>query len=392
MCLTCGFHSMRQGPISPKGESIRKAFLTGRVGEEMNLPPRVWKGEDKVNFSKIRGVGFNFFKTMEELVDRFNRRIDYLRISVTDRCNLRCIYCMPECGIINKPQEELLSFEEIAEIVKASVQLGIDKIRLTGGEPLVRKNIVSLVKSLSSIDGIKDISMTTNGVLLKEYAPELKKAGLKRLNVSLDSLRQDRYKFITRQGNLEDVLEGIRESLGVGFSPVKINVLLLDGINKDEIADFLRLSIENPIHVRFLEFMPVCNSDFFKVDKPLLGKEVMDAAKKFSAVEEADNYGGGPARAYKFKNSLATFGIISPISEKFCASCNRLRLTSDGFLKACLHSDLKVNLRNPLRKGIDREALVNLIKSAVKIKPWEHSLGKDGPQGKEEFSMCQIGG
>ena len=323
------------------------------------------------------------------LIDSYGRKIDYLRISVTDRCNLRCIYCMPECGIINKPHSEILTLEEIIQIVKACVPLGIDKIRLTGGEPLLRKNLVGLINSLNNIDGIKDISMTTNGILLKGRATELKKAGLNRINVSLNSLRQDRYRFITRQGSLGDVLEGIRETLDAGFSPIKINVLLLDGINEDEIADFLRLTFENSLCVRFLEFMPV--NSFYRMENFVSCKAVLDIAKRFCEVEGVAVLGHGPAMVYKFKNALGTFGMITPISNKFCTSCNRLRLTSDGFLKVCLHSDLKVNLRGPLRKGANREELINLIKSATLMKPKEHSLDKD-ETGAEEFSMCQIGG
>lgn len=325
------------------------------------------------------------------LIDKYNRKIDYLRISVTDRCNLRCIYCMPESGIIHKPHQELLSFEEIIKIVEACVFLGIDKIRLTGGEPLVRKGLVNLISALNKIEGIRDIAMTTNGILLKEYAVELKKAGLKRINISLDSLNKARYKFISRQGNLGDVWEGIREALRLGFSPLKINILLLDDTGLDEIANFLRLTIEYPVCVRFLEFMPV--NSFYRMGNFVSGSNVLDVAKKFYEVEETFVLGDGPAINYKFKNALGSFGLILPLSNKFCATCNRLRLTSDGFLKLCLHSKLGVNLRHPLRKGAILEELINLIKQAVYMKPQEHSLDKDKTINQpEEFSMCQIGG
>lgn len=326
---------------------------------------------------------------MYKLIDKFDRTIDYLRISVTDRCNLRCIYCMPSCGIISKPHEDLLSFEEITRVVRAAACLGIDKIRLTGGEPLVRKGLVGLVRSLNKIDGIKDISMTTNGVLLKEYASELKEAGLRRINVSLDSLKEDRYRAITRHGLLDDVLDGINESLKVGFSPVKINALLLDDVDDNEIGRFLRLTIENEISVRFLEFMPV--NSFYRPTNFVSSKAVMDAAKRFDIVEETEVLGEGPAKAYKFKNALGTFGLISPMSDKFCANCNRLRLTSDGFLKPCLHSNMKVDLRASLRSGRGMDEIVKLIKLAADIKPREHHLDRDRPKDPE-FSMCQIGG
>ncbi|MCM8778532.1 MAG: GTP 3',8-cyclase MoaA [Candidatus Omnitrophica bacterium] len=324
------------------------------------------------------------------LVDAYNRKIDYLRISVTDRCNLRCIYCMPETGIINKPHEELLSFEEIVEIVKAAVELGIDKIRLTGGEPLVRKGLVNLISSLNKIEGIKDISLTTNGILLKEYAFSLKEAGLKRLNISLNSLKPERYRSITRKGRLEDVLEAIKVSLRAGFSPLKTNFLLLSGINEDEILDFLRITLENPLCVRFLEFMPV-NSFYQQKDSILAGK-ILEIAKRFGEIEETEVFGFGPAKTFKFKNALGSFGIISPLSDKFCGNCNRLRLTSDGFLKVCLHSDIGVNLKGSLRRGVNQREIINLIRRAVYLKPKEHSLDRKGIQTQEEFSMCQIGG
>lgn len=296
---------------------------------------------------------------------------------------------MPARGIASRPREELLSFEEIIKIVKAAARLGIENIRLTGGEPLMRKGLAGLVASLNKIDGIKDISLTTNGVLLKEHARSLREAGLKRLNVSLDSLKPDRYQWITRKGYLDDILEGINEAFDVGFSLIKINVLLLDEATRCEIPDFLRLTLENPIHVRFLEFMPV--SFFHTTGEFIYGKEVLEAAKKFGDMEETDVFGNGPAKAYKFKRALGTFGVINPISDKFCASCNRLRLTSDGFLKSCLHSDIKVDLRGHLRKGADEKELIGLIRSAARIKPREHSM--DGPVARPlEYSMCQIGG
>lgn len=328
---------------------------------------------------------------MDNLIDRFNRKIDYLRISVTDRCNLRCIYCMPEQGIIHKSHKELLSFEEIAKIVRIGVFLGIDKIRLTGGEPLMRKDLTELVKILAHIEGIKDISMTTNGVLLKDYIWQLKDAGLKRINISLDTLREDRYKSITRLGKLKEVMEGIELALEVGFSQIKINVLLLGGINDDEIVEFLKLTVENPIQVRFLEFMPIKNNEFWDEKNFVSCREVMDICSKFRPIESLNLYGNGPAKYFRIKDAMGTFGFIAPISGKFCSSCNRLRLTSDGFLKGCLHSDLKINLRDPLRRGLDEQGLIQIIKSVVATRPKEHSLDKN-PIEASDYLMCQIGG
>lgn len=325
------------------------------------------------------------------LVDQFNRKIDYLRISVTDRCNLRCIYCMPKQGIVNKLPQELLTFEEIARIVKIAISLGIDKIRLTGGEPLVRKDIVKLVRILSGLQGIKDISLTTNAISLKDFALQLKDAGLQRLNISLDTLCPDKYKNITRTGNLEDVLDGIDSALKAGFNPLKINVLLLSGINLDEIKEFLRLTLENPLHVRFLEFMPLKNNQFLFERNFVSCKEVIDASLCFGEIESVNLYGNGPAKYFRIKNALGTFGIIAPLSQKFCFNCNRLRLTSDGFLKGCLHSDSRVNLKEYLRQNQDDKGLVELIKLAVFSKPKEHLLDEN-PVGTSDFLMCQIGG
>ena len=298
---------------------------------------------------------------------------------------------MPHTGIINKPHEELLTFEEIVKIVRTAASLGISKIRLTGGEPLVRKGIINLIKSLSGIQGIEDISMTTNGILLNEYALELKKAGIKRLNISLDSLAGDRYKDITRFGDLKVVKEGIKKAAIAGFSPLKINVLLLSGTDEKEINNFLRLTKESSIHVRFLELMPVGNYNFYKKDDFLSCKEVMDVCSKFAPLEEANLYGNGPAQTFRFRGALGTFGFIASMTNKFCFSCNRLRLTSDGFLKGCLHSDRKVNLRDPLREGIAEEELIHLIKLTVSTKPKEHALNENTLQFSE-YLMCQIGG
>lgn len=326
------------------------------------------------------------------LIDNFNRRIDYLRISVTDRCNLRCKYCMPACGITNKLHSKLLSFEEIAKIVKMGISLGIDKIRLTGGEPLVRKDIVDLVKILASIEGLKDISMTTNGTLLKHCALQLKKAGLKRLNISLDSLQEEKYRDITRGGELKDVKEAIELSLEAGFHPLKINTLLLAGINDDEIIDFLRLTEELPLHVRFLEFMPTKHNQFWDAGENFMSyKDVVDISYRLGPVESIAVHGNGPAKNFRIKDARGTFGFIAPMSASFCSNCNRLRLTSDGFLKACLHSELKINLRDPIRRGMDERGLIELIELAVNTKPKEHTLSED-PISSSEYLMCQIGG
>ena len=326
------------------------------------------------------------------LIDNFNRRIDYLRVSVTDRCNLRCKYCMPACGINNKLHSDLLSFEEIAKIVRIGVSLGVDKVRLTGGEPLVRKDIVKLIEILSKIDGLNDISMTTNGTLLKHNVEQLKKAGLKRLNISLDTLKEEKYRDVTRGGELKDVKDAIRFCLEAGFSPLKINMLLLAGINDDEIIDFLKLTIDLPVHVRFLEFMPTKHNKFWHTREDFIScKDVMDVSHGLGPVESIDVYGNGPAKNFRIRHARGTFGFIAPLSESFCSSCNRLRLTSDGFLKGCLHSDLKINLKDPIRRGMDEKDLIGLINLVAGTKPKEHILSEN-PISSSEYLMCQIGG
>ncbi|NQT46263.1 MAG: GTP 3',8-cyclase MoaA [Candidatus Omnitrophica bacterium] len=328
---------------------------------------------------------------MGKLIDKYNRRVDYLRISVTDRCNLRCVYCLPGCGIDNKSHDDLLTFEEIVRIAGIAAQMGINKVRLTGGEPLVRKNLAVLVKMVAEIEGIDEISMTTNGILLKDYAHQLKRAGLKRVNVSLDTLRGDRFKDVTRFGELRDAMEGIEAALDAGLHPVKINVLLLAGVNDDEITDFLRLTIDRPLHVRFLEFMPITGNEFWSEKRFLSCKEAMDICNRFGRVESANVSGNGPARNFRIENASGTFGFIAALTDKFCSACNRLRLTSDGHLKGCLHSDLKVNLRDPLRNGADEGILKHLIRLVVDTKPREHSLTGDFVEASE-YLMSQIGG
>lgn len=319
---------------------------------------------------------------MNKLVDRFGRHIDYLRISVTDRCNLRCIYCMPKEGIRHVPVEDVLTYEEIIKIVSVCSSLGITKIRITGGEPLVRKDVIKLVSDIAGLNAIEDLSMTTNGVLLKDYARELKSVGLIRVNISLDTLDRNRFKYITGSAYLDRVLGGIREAVEVGLIPVKINMLLLDNKSIEEVKDFIKLTIEDPIHVRFLEFMPVGGLQGYRVS----AEDVM-----IDNVESIKIYGNGPAKYFRLKGAVGTIGFIRPLSEKFCSSCNRLRLTSRGVLKGCLHSDTGINLKEPLRRGCRREELAQLIKISVQSKPKEHHLGEK-PLDILECSMCQIGG
>lgn len=322
---------------------------------------------------------------MKRLTDRFGRNIDYLRVSVTDRCNLRCLYCIPKEGVKLVPGHEILNYEEILRIIKVFSELGIKKIRITGGEPLVRKDVIKLVENIKNLNVIEDLSMTTNGILLCDYARDLKKAGLNRINISLDTLDPERFCDLTGFSQLDNVLLGIRQAVKEELTPVKVNAILLDKKSKSEINEFVRLTVEDPIHVRFLEFMPVAhrNEQFFFTEDIL--EEICPG------MEQVFVCGNGPAKYYKLKGAVGTVGFIRPITKKFCSSCNRLRLTSRGMIKSCLHSDVGINLKEPLRRGCSDKTLAELIRTAVQLKPKEHNLS-EVPLGTLENSMCQIGG
>ncbi len=323
---------------------------------------------------------------MPELVDKFNRKIDYLRISVTDRCNLRCIYCMPGEGIEFKSHQDILTYEEITIFARHAVQAGISKIRLTGGEPLVRRDIVKLIEYLSSIPDLKDMSLTTNGVLLVEFLSDLVKAGLKRINISIDSLDDSIYQHITRVGDVNRVKKGLESALRAGLNPVKVNVVVLKGIN-DDLKDFVKLTFDLPAHVRFIEYMPF--SENIKSDFFVSCETMRKSLKNYGILEEASlPQGAGPARYFKIKGALGTLGFISPMSNHFCAECNRLRLTADGRLRTCLFSDEEIDLRDYLRGEATAQEIEKLIRETLSRKPKDHLVHQ------KEFirRMYQIGG
>lgn len=326
---------------------------------------------------------------MTGLSDFFQRPINYLRISVTDRCNLRCVYCMPEGGISLLGRSDILTFEEIQAVAQAAAELGISKVRLTGGEPLARVSLPDLVRMLDQIGGIDDIALTTNGILLARYARDLKAAGLRRVNISLDSLRPERFQRITRGGRLEDVLKGIEAAREVGLSPIKINVVVMKGVNDDELLDFAHKTLEQDWNVRFIELMSIGQnheSDTWFV--PV--SEVMERLKSLGDLEpHSSTAGNGPARYFRLPGAKGTLGFISPVSEHFCIHCNRLRLTADGKLRPCLLSDEEIDLRASLRRGASPEELKALIQEAVAAKPAGHHLGTGSPQKR---NMVQIGG
>ena len=327
---------------------------------------------------------------MTGLSDSFQRPINYLRISVTDRCNLRCIYCMPAEGVSLMSHNDILSYEEIYTVVKAAVELGINKVRLTGGEPLVRAGLPELVQLLASIDAIDDISLTTNGALLAHHAAELKKAGLQRVNISLDTLKPDRFKHITRCGNLADTLEGIEVARAVGLNPVKINVVVMSGINDDELTDFATKTVSEGWHVRFIELMPLNG------DEPVTSKlvSVSDMRRRIESLGKLEpclvSVGNGPAKYFRLPDATGTIGFITPVTEHFCYHCNRLRLTADGRLRPCLLSEEEIDLREPLRHGASAAELKDLIEEAIARKPLGHHLAEGSVPRGRPFS--QVGG
>jgi len=328
---------------------------------------------------------------MTGLSDSFHRPINYLRISVTDRCNLRCVYCMPAEGVSLVSHNDILTYEEIYIIARAAAELGINKIRLTGGEPLIRSGLPKLIEMLAQIDGIDDISLTTNGTLLGGYAAELKQAGLRRVNVSLDTLKPDRFRLITRHANnLGEVLEGIEVARAVGLKPVKLNMVVMAGINDDELLDFAAKTITEEWHVRFIELMPFVGEGT-AVPRFVSASEMRQRLEPMGELEPClPSMGNGPAKYFRFPKAKGAIGFITPVSEHFCFQCNRMRLTADGRLRPCLLSDYEVDLKQPLRSGISSSGLGELFKQAVANKPQRHQLAEGSVPKDRPFS--QVGG
>jgi cyclic pyranopterin phosphate synthase len=327
---------------------------------------------------------------MTGISDSFQRPINYLRISVTDRCNLRCVYCMPEAGVALMSHRDILTYEEIYTVAKVAAGMGINKIRLTGGEPRVRLGLADLVKMLAGIETIDDISLTTNGILLARNAAALKAAGLRRVNISLDTLRPERFRQITRCGELADTLEGIKAARAAGLEPVKINMVVMAGINDDELIDFARKTINEGWHVRFIEHMPVNG------EEPISPRlfSVREMRKRIEALGALEPWkvdvGNGPAKYFRLPGATGTIGFITPITEHFCYQCNRLRLTADGKLRPCLLSEEEIDLREPLRSGASAEELKRLIEMAIARKPQRHHLAEGKKRNGRPFS--QVGG
>ncbi|HZT41785.1 MAG TPA: GTP 3',8-cyclase MoaA [Chthonomonadaceae bacterium] len=380
------------------------------------------------------------------LIDSYNRKIDYLRISVTDRCNFRCVYCMPEEGAPVSPKEEILTFEEIERLARIAVGLGLTKIRLTGGEPLVRKDIEQLVNRIGAIAGLRDFSLTTNGFLLARHAVEFARSGLKRVNISLDTLHSERFARIARRGGLEEVLAGIEAARSAGLTPIKLNCVVMRGWNEDEVVDFARLSLDQPYHLRFIELMPInwsqgddsptdiaslcarpvesdsrihnmiplfanverasfrvafrlkdTRTQIGQLDADQMRRAFVPAAEirahietALGPLEPAEILTNGPARSFCLPHAKGTVGFISQITNDMCLRCNRIRLTADGQLRPCLMADGEVDLRAPLRAGAKDEEIADLFRLAVLHKPKEHRL-EDG-LAPISRNMSQLGG
>jgi cyclic pyranopterin phosphate synthase len=339
---------------------------------------------------------------MNAIRDRFSRVIDYLRLSVTDRCNLRCVYCMPPEGIPVLGHRDILSYEEIIRIVEVAAKLGVRKVRLTGGEPLCRKNLPFLVSSIKKIRGIEDLSMTTNGTLLEKHAVELADAGLDRVNISIDSLRPDRYEKITRGGSLDAALKGLAAADKAGLRPVKINMVPVRGINEDEIEDFAKITLDSDYHVRFIECMPSANIDFWSPEKYITTDEIKGMIEKIAPLTPVRIRKNGPSKYFRLRGAKGVIGFISALTHHFCGDCNRLRLTSDGRLRPCLFSETEIDLLSALRSGAPHTEIERLLRLSIQIKPEGHTLGNRNdkktvpdflsPARKRKRPMSRIGG
>ena len=287
------------------------------------------------------------------MIDQFGRRVEYLRVSVTDKCNLRCVYCMPLDGLDWLKRESLLSYEEIASVLRTMAGMGLEKVRITGGEPLVRKDLSRLVGMVAEIPGIVDISLSTNAVLLADQAQALRDAGIRRVNVSLDSLQEERVDAIARRpGSFGRIMEGLEAAEAVGFDPIKINVVLIGGQNDDEIEDFALITRDRPWHVRFIELMPTGSNLELSADNFVSCQEALARIRRMGSIEPVDGpAGNGPATYFRFPGAAGTVGVITPMSHNYCDRCNRMRLTADGQLRPCLFGSIQKNLRDPLRAG-----------------------------------------
>lgn len=311
-----------------------------------------------------------------ELRDGFHRVIDYMRISITDRCNLRCVYCMPAAGVRPVEHKEILSYEEIVRVVRVAAALGVKKIRITGGEPLARKNVTYLVASLREITGIEDLTLTTNGVLLEKYAKELADAGLNRVNISLDSLKPERYREVTRGGEITSVIRGIEAAEKAGLLPVKINMVPIRDLNDDEIEDFAAMALNTSRQVRFIEFMPIGAGDLWSRERCISTDEIKTRVEKMGALSPVKLRRDGPARYFRFDGAPGVIGFISALTHHFCGDCNRLRVTADGKLRPCLFSETEIDIKPALRGSSSEKEIERLLRLAIEVKPEGHVMNQ----------------
>jgi GTP 3',8-cyclase len=331
---------------------------------------------------------------MNQLTDRHNRTIDYLRISITDHCNLRCQYCVPLDSTTKLSMTEILSYEELFAVARAAVETGVTKIRITGGEPLMRKNVLEFCRMLSTLPRITDLSLTTNGILLDAMAADLKAAGVKRVNVSLDTLDRGRYADITGKDALDRVLRGIQKAADVGLTPIKINMVPMRGINDDEIVAMARWTQDTPYDIRFIELMPTSGWARQRHDQLFMG--IDDVRRQVEAIGELEEIPQiqtrGPAAYVRLAGARGRIGFIAAVSHHFCKTCNRLRLTADGKLRACLFAEEEIDIRGPLRGGASPNELQQIIRAAAAAKPKGHTLNEDNAKRVNGRIMQAIGG
>jgi cyclic pyranopterin phosphate synthase len=330
-------------------------------------------------------IVINFNLGDKKMIDKCGRKVNYLRVSLTDKCNLRCVYCMPKHRELKDTENMTTDYENLLKIIKASVVLGINKVRFTGGEPLILKKLDNLIEGTSKIPGIKEICLTTNGLLLKDRIDDLRKAGLTRVNISLDTLNDEKYQLITRGGNLKKVKEGIDRCFSIGIKPVKLNVVLMKGINDDEIDEFINLTKDMPVHVRFIELMPIGEGAKIFKERFLSSKDIIEKNSQLMHLGRNENE---TAELYKLPEGKGKIGFINPLSCKFCKDCNRIRLTHELTIKHCLHSEEEFDLKPYIHNEL---LLVKQLQSIIYQKPSEHNLAMNISSANKK-SMFQIGG
>ncbi|MGD8508777.1 MAG: GTP 3',8-cyclase MoaA [Syntrophobacterales bacterium] len=330
---------------------------------------------------------------MTLLTDRYHRPIDYLRVSITDRCDLRCIYCTPLGGSPKLDHDDILSYEEFLHIIQVAVDMGITKVRITGGEPLVRKGVTDFCRRLAALPGLQSLSLTTNGVMLEEFAQDIYSAGIHRINISLDTLQPQKFLRITRRDEFHRVWRGIQAAETVGFNPIKINVVVMRGINEDEVLDLAKLTLERTYHIRFIEFMDLNNDSNWLHEHYISADEILANLNGLAPLEQiTSRHTNGPARHFRWPDAKGVVGIISPISHHFCPSCNRIRLTADGKLRNCLFSDQEVDIKSPLRQGATEADLAHILRDSIDNKPKKHCLQSDIFRKCQNRPMVAIGG